>query len=200
MLHLADAMLGSRDCPAESDAREVLNSDISFDVDLDARMYDFLHVSRLFDQGRAADGFKLGFKHKFFVNGLNREGFCKAKIEFGLISKIAEHAARVDGATLTELSGGRVRTMPVLEKIAATVTTASSHDTMDQDYTTGTVKFFKESEGYGFIEQECGKDVYFKRENVNFDSFNKKIMKGQEVIMKVTQGQKGLQAMNVNLA
>ncbi|MDG4812644.1 cold-shock protein [Hydrogenovibrio sp. 3SP14C1] len=61
---------------------------------------------------------------------------------------------------------------------------------------TGTVKWFNDEKGFGFIEQEGGKDVF-----VHFSAINgagrKSLMEGQSVTMEVTQGQKGPQAENV---
>ncbi|NCN43346.1 MAG: cold-shock protein [Piscirickettsiaceae bacterium CG_4_9_14_3_um_filter_43_564] len=61
---------------------------------------------------------------------------------------------------------------------------------------TGTVKWFNDEKGFGFIEQEGGKDVF-----VHFSAINgggrKSLMEGQTVTMEVTQGQKGPQAENV---
>lgn len=61
----------------------------------------------------------------------------------------------------------------------------------------GTVKWFNDEKGFGFIEQEGGKDVF-----VHFSAINaagrKTLAEGQQVTMDVTQGQKGPQAENVN--
>ncbi len=61
----------------------------------------------------------------------------------------------------------------------------------------GTVKWFNDEKGYGFIEQEGGKDVFVHYSSIN-GSGRKTLMEGQQVTMDVTQGQKGLQAENVN--
>lgn len=64
------------------------------------------------------------------------------------------------------------------------------------DLIQGTVKWFNDEKGFGFIEQEGGKDVF-----VHFSAINgngrKSLRDGQKVTMTVTQGQKGLQAENV---
>ncbi len=64
--------------------------------------------------------------------------------------------------------------------------------------TTGTVKWFNESKGYGFIEQESGPDVFAHHSNISGDSGGFKVlMEGQKVEFTVTQGQKGPQAENI---
>ncbi len=62
--------------------------------------------------------------------------------------------------------------------------------------TTGTVKWFDESKGFGFIEQEGGKDVFVHHSAINGSGF-KTLAEGQQVEFTVTQGQKGPQAENV---
>ena len=60
----------------------------------------------------------------------------------------------------------------------------------------GTVKWFNESKGYGFIEQENGPDVFVHFRSIVGDGF-KSLNEGQRVEFDVTQGQKGPQAENV---
>lgn len=57
----------------------------------------------------------------------------------------------------------------------------------------GTVKWFNDEKGYGFIEQEGGKDVFVHHTAIN-GTGRKTLIEGQRVSMEVTQGQKGLQA------
>jgi CspA family cold shock protein len=61
---------------------------------------------------------------------------------------------------------------------------------------TGTVKWFNDSKGFGFIEQEGGADVFVHYSAITTDGF-KSLQEGQKVSMDVTQGQKGPQAENV---
>ena len=61
---------------------------------------------------------------------------------------------------------------------------------------TGTVKFFNDTKGFGFIEQESGPDVFVHFSAINGDGF-KTVSEGQKVEFTVTQGQKGPQAENV---
>ena len=60
----------------------------------------------------------------------------------------------------------------------------------------GTVKFFNESKGFGFIEQENGPDVFAHFSAIASTGF-KTLAEGQKVQFTVTQGQKGPQAENI---
>jgi CspA family cold shock protein len=62
--------------------------------------------------------------------------------------------------------------------------------------TTGTVKWFNEDKGFGFIEQESGKDVFAHYSAIESGGF-KTLTEGQRVEFLVTQGQKGLQAEHI---
>ncbi|MFT6141418.1 cold-shock protein [Psychromonas sp. MB-3u-54] len=62
--------------------------------------------------------------------------------------------------------------------------------------TTGTVKWFNESKGFGFIEQENGPDVFAHFSAIASTGF-KTLTEGQKVQFTVTQGQKGPQAENI---
>ncbi|MBT5483550.1 MAG: CspA family cold shock protein [Pseudohongiellaceae bacterium] len=57
----------------------------------------------------------------------------------------------------------------------------------------GTVKWFNESKGFGFIEQESGADVFAHFSAIESTGF-KTLAEGQRVEFLVTQGQKGPQA------
>ena len=61
---------------------------------------------------------------------------------------------------------------------------------------TGTVKFFNEAKGFGFITRESGADVFVHFSAIQGGGF-KTLAEGQEVEFTVTQGQKGPQAENV---
>ena len=61
---------------------------------------------------------------------------------------------------------------------------------------TGTVKFFNDTKGFGFIEQESGPDVFVHFSAISGEGF-KTLSEGQKVEFTVTQGQKGPQAENV---
>ncbi|MFT4929077.1 MAG: CspA family cold shock protein [Phenylobacterium sp.] len=62
--------------------------------------------------------------------------------------------------------------------------------------TTGTVKWFNEAKGFGFIEQQSGPDVFAHFSAIVSEGF-KTLAEGQKVEFKVTQGQKGPQAENI---
>ncbi|MCR5214863.1 MAG: cold-shock protein [Eubacterium sp.] len=62
----------------------------------------------------------------------------------------------------------------------------------------GTVKWFNEKKGYGFITGEDGTEVFVHFSGINMDGF--KVLKdGQAVEYDVTQGDKGFQAVNVTV-
>ena len=60
----------------------------------------------------------------------------------------------------------------------------------------GVVKWFNESKGFGFIEQESGEDVFVHYSAITGDGF-KTLREGQRVEFEITQGPKGPQAANV---
>ena len=61
---------------------------------------------------------------------------------------------------------------------------------------TGTVKWFNETKGFGFIEQESGPDVFAHFSEIASTGF-KTLTEGQKVQFVVTQGKKGPQAENI---
>ncbi|MFK0569906.1 cold-shock protein [Endozoicomonas sp. SCSIO W0465] len=63
--------------------------------------------------------------------------------------------------------------------------------------TTGTVKWFNDEKGFGFIAQDNGgPDVFAHFRQITGDGF-KSLAEGQRVEFKVTQGQKGPQAEDI---
>ncbi|MBT4287295.1 MAG: cold-shock protein [Deltaproteobacteria bacterium] len=60
----------------------------------------------------------------------------------------------------------------------------------------GTVKWFNDSKGFGFIEQENGDDVFVHHSAINSDGF-KSLNEGERVSFEVEEGQKGPAAANV---
>ena len=60
----------------------------------------------------------------------------------------------------------------------------------------GTVKWFSNEKGYGFIEREEGEDVFVHFSAITMEGY-KSLQEGQRVEFEVVQGDKGLQAANV---
>ncbi len=60
----------------------------------------------------------------------------------------------------------------------------------------GKVKWFNDSKGYGFIEQESGDDVFVHHSSIQGEGF-KTLAEGQAVEFEIEQGQKGPSAVNV---
>jgi len=67
---------------------------------------------------------------------------------------------------------------------------------MSDQRVSGTVKWFNDDKGFGFIEREDGKDVFVHHSAIAMEGF-KTLKEGQKVTMEVTEGDKGPQAENV---
>ena len=63
----------------------------------------------------------------------------------------------------------------------------------------GSVKWFNDAKGYGFISQENGEDVFVHFSAIQAQGF-KSLVEGDKVEFEVTKGPKGLQASNVRKA
>ena len=61
----------------------------------------------------------------------------------------------------------------------------------------GTVKWFKDAKGFGFITPESGEDVFVHFRSIQGNGF-KSLKEGQKVSFKLVKGQKGMQADEVN--
>jgi CspA family cold shock protein len=61
---------------------------------------------------------------------------------------------------------------------------------------TGSVKWFNEKKGYGFISPDEGEDVFVHYSEIKGDGF-RTLYEGQQVRFEITQGRKGPQATNV---
>jgi len=62
----------------------------------------------------------------------------------------------------------------------------------------GTVKWFSDQKGYGFIAQEDGPDVFVHHTGINADGF-KSLREGDRVTFEIEQGKKGPAAVNVTV-
>jgi CspA family cold shock protein len=60
----------------------------------------------------------------------------------------------------------------------------------------GTVKWFNDSKGFGFISQDGGDDVFVHHTAIQADGF-RSLAEGDKVEFEVVKGPKGLQAQNV---
>jgi CspA family cold shock protein len=69
----------------------------------------------------------------------------------------------------------------------------------EQTVAVGTVKWFNESKGFGFIQQEGGEDVFVHYSAISGDGF-KTLAEGERLEFEIVRGPKGLQAANVRKA
>ncbi len=73
---------------------------------------------------------------------------------------------------------------------------SSDPSTQELHVARGTVKWFNEAKGFGFISQEGGEDVFVHFSAITGDGF-KTLAEGETLEFDVTRGPKGLQAANV---
>lgn len=69
---------------------------------------------------------------------------------------------------------------------------------MSDQIENGTVKWFNDEKGYGFIARESGTDVFVHYTAINAEG-RRSLKEGQSVTFEVTSGQKGPQAANVTV-
>ncbi len=69
---------------------------------------------------------------------------------------------------------------------------------MSEQLETGSVKWFNDEKGFGFIARENGDDVFVHFSAINSDG-RKTLIEGQQVSFEVVNGQKGPQAGNVTI-
>lgn len=69
---------------------------------------------------------------------------------------------------------------------------------MSDQNETGTVKWFNDEKGYGFIARENGDDVFVHFTAINAEG-RRTLLEGQQVTFEVESGQKGPQASNVSI-
>ena len=63
----------------------------------------------------------------------------------------------------------------------------------------GTVKWFNNQKGYGFITDSEGKDIFVHYSGIVSEKKFKSIMEGRTVELEITDGEKGKQAINVTV-
>src|SRR5579875_26149 len=80
--------------------------------------------------------------------------------------------------------------------VTATAFSFCCKESIMSDRKTGTVKWFNDAKGFGFISQEGGEDVFVHFRSIEGSGF-KSLQEGQKVSFVVTKGQKGLQAEQV---
>jgi len=102
-------------------------------------------------------------------------------------------------AKLWAISFASILIASILSAKASGSTSTSSNAEISGDQERGTVKWFNAAKGFGFITRENGEDVF-----VHFRSIQGKghrsLGEGQAVIFSVTEGDKGLQAVDVSSA
>jgi len=68
---------------------------------------------------------------------------------------------------------------------------------VDRLRTTGKVKWFNETKGYGFIKQETGRDIFVHYSEIQEDGY-RTLAEGETVEFEVREGSKGLEATKVS--
>ncbi len=105
--HLADAVLSLKKFPANDAFKETLEVSFCFEVEDNEKLSDFIHVSRLIDDKRLDDAFKLAYQYSFFDRGkgiLKCESFTKAPLEWRVQNELREYALSLCGNMFIELA------------------------------------------------------------------------------------------------
>jgi cold shock protein len=82
--------------------------------------------------------------------------------------------------------------------VPALIDTSKTHGGRDKYMTVGTVKWFSDEKGYGFIAAETGVDVFVHFSAIQSTGY-RSLAEGQAVEFDIEQGPKGAQAANVRL-
>ena len=83
--------------------------------------------------------------------------------------------------------------------VAGNTEAQASEKEVQDPWQQGTVKWFNDAKGFGFITQESGEDVFVHFSAIQAQGF-KSLAEGDKVEFEVTRGPKGLQAANVRRA
>jgi CspA family cold shock protein len=86
----------------------------------------------------------------------------------------------------------------ILEGTALELSRGAGSQRRGQQLPEGTVKWFSNEKGFGFIEREEGDDVFVHFSQIQQDGY-KSLEQGQRVSFEITEGPKGLQASEVRL-
>jgi CspA family cold shock protein len=98
---------------------------------------------------------------------------------------------------LSECSSGRFGSVnPTAENETGTSVSAQRRQQIMSERVQGTVKWFNDGKGYGFIEREEGDDVFVHHTSIQGEGF-KSLQEGQQVEFTIEQGEKGPQAVDV---
>jgi cold shock protein len=101
-------------------------------------------------------------------------------------------SARCFGSVVQQLCTSNLPALPF--KKGANSETRNACNTMEQ----GTVKWFNDAKGYGFISRENGEDVFVHFSAIQANGF-RSLKEGQPVTFNVVKGPKGWQAENVQV-
>jgi len=98
---------------------------------------------------------------------------------------------------LSECISGRFGSVnPTAGNETGTSVSAQRRQQIMSERVQGTVKWFNDGKGYGFIEREDGDDVFVHHTSIQGEGF-KSLQEGQQVEFTVEQGEKGPQAVDV---